>query len=170
LESHQDACALEATLGPSCTLPKANRPDQTRDVAMTARERRGSGRAAPTGSHAPRHATERRRTAPRASMLQSSSRSGTSGECSFGSPCGGGCPGDIWLARPLINPASSFRSHQGFASFPLIVDPSDVPTTWVMRGPAWNNQPSRGLKCPNRVRASKRPTDAVDALRSSVAM
>jgi len=74
------------------------------------------------------------------------------------------------LRGPLINPASSFRSHQGFASFPLIVDPSDVPSTWVMRGLAWNNQPSRGLKCPNRVRAAKRSTYAVDALRSSVAM
>ena len=74
------------------------------------------------------------------------------------------------LKGPLINPASSFRSHQGFASFPLIVGPSDVPSTWVMRGRAWNNQPSRGLKCPNRVKASKWSTYAVDALRSSVAM
>jgi hypothetical protein len=45
------------------------------------------------------------------------------------------------LRGPLINPASSFRSHQGFASFPLIVGLSRVSTTWVMRGQAWNIQP-----------------------------
>ena len=46
------------------------------------------------------------------------------------------------LKGPLINPASSFRSHQGFASFPLIVAPSDSSTTWVMRPWAWNIQPT----------------------------
>lgn len=51
---------------------------------------------------------------------------------------------------PLIHPVQSLRCHQGFASFPLIVDPRGVPTTWVMGGSAWKNQPSRGLRRPNQ--------------------
>ena len=51
---------------------------------------------------------------------------------------------------PLIHPVQSLRCHQGFASFPLIVDRAGIHTTWAMRPLAWNNQPSRGLRCPNQ--------------------